>query len=274
MPILPPIAAYLIILAIALALYALGMRVAKRASLPGRVVLLLLGVVLSLPALIYTIYYLNLYDDASWLLSLRSAPLAEYYAAGLGLLIGCLTAWLPGSRLARLLKHGSLIPFLVFWLIVPFLKPLLTPLSLFTMKNEWHDGVCMQTTPSTCGPASAATLLHAQGLQVTEAQLAHLSWTSLTGTENWYLARALRSLGCRVRYVQTAENPDPIPYPSIAGVRMGGPHGPGHFIAIIGKENERYVVGDPAAGAGKMMMPPYDHPYYYFTGMFMVVERR
>jgi hypothetical protein len=158
MLILPPLAAYAIIVLVALALYTLGLRLAKYRSLAIRSGLLLVGLLLALPALIYTIYYLNLYDDAPWLLALHSAPFAEYYAAGFGFLPGCITGWLPESRFARLAKHGTLIPLLVFWLIVPFLKPLLTPLSMFTVKNQWHDNICMQTTPATCGPASAATL--------------------------------------------------------------------------------------------------------------------
>jgi hypothetical protein len=266
MPILPPMCAYIVILLLASALYLLGTRIPRQ----GRVWAFLLGLALSLPALIYTMYYLNLYDDAAWLLRLRSLPLAEYYAAGLGLPIGILAKWLPESRWAVRIKHTSLPLIMMLWLAVPFAKPLLLPIALVQMHDQWQDGVCIQSTASTCGPASAATLLTAQGLHITEAQLARLSWSSFTGTENWYLARALRSLDCHVRYIRTAPNPDRFPYPAIAGTRLGR-YGAGHFIAILGKEGDCYIIGDPLTGRSTVSI--YNHPSYYFTGMFMVVQR-
>jgi len=268
--IIPPIIACALTLALALGLYALGIRLTRRwQSAPARVTMMLVGLVLAFPALVYTLYYLKLFGDAPWLLRIRWAPLAEYYGGGLGLLAGAVAGWLPESRAARFIKHTSILPLMVLWLVVPFLKPLLMPITWFPMKDEWQEGVCLQSTGSTCGPASAATLLRALGIRTTEAELAKLSWTSMSSTENWYLARALRRYGS-VRYVLTRPDPDHFPCPSIAGTRLNGPGGPGHFIAIFEEHEDEYVIGDPMTG--RETITPYDHRPYAFTGFFIMIK--
>ncbi|MHB0936232.1 MAG: cysteine peptidase family C39 domain-containing protein [Armatimonadota bacterium] len=264
--ILPPIVAFALTVALALALYALGIHLVRRWRwVPVRLGLLLIGLALAFPALVYSLYYLHWFEDGPWLLRIRWAPLAEYYAAGLGLLAGTVAGWLPESRLSRLLKHSSILPLVLLWLVVPFLKPLLTPITWLPMKDEWQEGVCIQSTGSTCGPASAATLLHAYGIDATEEELAKLSWTSMSSTENWYLGRALRRYG-DVRYVLTRPNPEHPPCPAIAGTRLAG--GIGHFIVILEERDGRLVVGDPMTG--RQTIPLYDHRPYHFTGFFIV----
>ena len=56
----------------------------------------------------------------------------------------------------------------------------------------------------------------------------------------------LRSIGWnRVNYRIEEGFPDDLALPAIAGVRLGGV---GHFIAILGLEDEGLVVGDPLVG--------------------------
>lgn len=264
--ILPPIVAFALALALALALYALGNRLARRWRwAPARVGLLLIGLVLAFPALVYSLSYLHWFEDEPWLLRLRWARLAEYYAAGLGLLAGTVAGWLPESRPARLVKHSSILPLTILWLAVPFLKPLFIPITWLPMTDEWQEGVCLQSTGSTCGPASAATLLHAYGIEATEEGLAKLSWTSMSSTENWYLGRALRRYG-NMRYVLAGSHPKHFPCPSIAGTRLAG--GIGHFIVILEERDGQLVIGDPMTG--RQTIPLYDHRPYYFTGLFIV----
>jgi len=52
-------------------------------------------------------------------------------------------------------------------------------------KDNWTDiGVCLQTTPATCTPACAATLLRIHGISATEGEMARLCLTGPHGT-NW-----------------------------------------------------------------------------------------
>jgi hypothetical protein len=75
--------------------------------------------------------------------------------------------------------------------------------------------------------------------------LARACFTSRTGTEAWYLVRALRERGQRVEIV-AGDAAAPIPAPAIAGVRRGSS---GHFIAILGRTPDGAIItADPAFG--------------------------
>ncbi len=43
--------------------------------------------------------------------------------------------------------------------------------------DRWQGSICMQSTPYTCSAASAATLLHAHGIETTEQEMAQLCLT-------------------------------------------------------------------------------------------------
>ncbi|HCD03103.1 MAG TPA: hypothetical protein DER64_21530, partial [Planctomycetaceae bacterium] len=52
-------------------------------------------------------------------------------------------------------------------------------------QDNWTDiGICLQTTPATCTPACAATLLRIHGISATEGEMARLCLTGPHGT-NW-----------------------------------------------------------------------------------------
>ena len=72
----------------------------------------------------------------------------------------------------------------------------------------------------------------------------------------------------------TPPNPTTLPYPSIAGTRLGSPSGTGHFIAILGREGDRYVIGDPLGGRRELVRAEDLSAKRYFTGFFLLVEPR
>jgi len=199
-------------------------------------------------------------------------PLTELAAGGLGLSAGLLAAP-PAKRqqngeLASWLCGGALL----LWVAVPYVKPLVNALDPGELHDEWRDDVCLQSTESSCGPAAVATLLRAHGVQAEEAELARECFTSRGGTENWYLARAMRRRGVRVDYV-SATGVNDVPLPCIAGVRLGGPQGDGHFITILGRSGERHITGDPRLG--RLVMSEGDLARdYHFTGFFMASPSR
>lgn len=57
--------------------------------------------------------------------------------------------------------------------------------------NVWSGGICMQTTPATCGPAAVATLLAAHGINATEGELARLCLTNDDGSPDLGIWRGL-----------------------------------------------------------------------------------
>jgi len=230
------------------------------------------------PALLLATYYYHWLDNAAWFYAFRSARFTELPAAGIGLSAGMITQvsgqYFCKRQMSALGAFLSVILALlcVLILIIPYVKPVLLPLSL-PLQDRWSDGICIQTTPSTCGPASTATILRQYGWQVTEEQLAKECYSCGTGTENWYMARAMLRRGLIVNYLIAPRQSDELPYPAIAGTGAGGT-GSGHFIAILGKDKagQRYIVGDPVSG--RLVLDKNAlRRRYSFTGFFMVVRR-
>ncbi|MFK5922022.1 MAG: cysteine peptidase family C39 domain-containing protein [Verrucomicrobiota bacterium] len=131
------------------------------------------------------------------------------------------------------------------------------------------ERVCLQSTSSTCGAASGATILKALGVEVTESQLAAEAHSYMGGTEAWYLARALRKRGVTVRFRHGEGLDAEVNFPAIAGVRLGKV---GHFIAILGKEGELFQIGDPLRGEESLAAEDL-LKRYGFTGFYMEVGR-
>ncbi len=228
----------------------------------------LLGLALAAPGALFAVYYAHVLDRAAWFYQFRSLPFTELTAAGLGFLPGYLNAVLRRHTVIGWIFLPALTALVLF---VPYAKSVLVPLNTRTMQERWVDGVCRQSTASTCGPASAATLLRALGIPATERGLARECYTYGSGTENWYLARALRRRGLRVRFVVISPEPEALPYRSIAGTTLGT-GGAGHFVAVLDRSDGKYLIGDPAHGR-RLLPRARLRPGYVFTGFFMLVER-
>jgi ABC-type bacteriocin/lantibiotic exporter with double-glycine peptidase domain len=113
-------------------------------------------------------------------------------------------------------------------------------------------------------------LLRRLGKTSTEEQIARASFTSRNGTENWYLARTLRKHGVEVRFLFASDLNKPWPFPAIAGVRLPASGNTGHFIAVLDRIGDMYVIGDPLRG--RLVQSQSElRETYHFTGFFMVV---
>ena len=228
--------------------------------------LLVIASVCAAPGLSLSVYYLHLFDDAAWFYQFRSWPFAELTACGAGLLGGLLQARIvaKGRRLRTLVPTV-----LLAGLFVPYMKPLVAPLDLSGLAGECRDGVCLQSTPSTCGPASVASILRKFNVQASEKTIAREAFTSASGTEVWYLARAIRRHGFSIRYVVVETPVTELPVPSVVGVTLPG--GIGHFISVLEETNSSYTLGDPMYGR---LTVSKSEPggSYTFTGFFMIVE--
>jgi hypothetical protein len=152
----------------------------------------------------------------------------------------------PKLRLSPLGARSVVPVLLAFGLMLPYLKPVLRPLSKASLRDLWQDGICMQSSVATCGPASAATILRELGIKASERELAEESFASASGTENWYLARALRRRGVRTEFRLDDKLESALP--AIAGVRLKSADYSGHFIAVLKREGDSLVVADPMEG--------------------------
>lgn len=241
---------------------------ARLPSPPGKSLLLFVAVFFSIPGFLYVFYYTHLMDGAAWFYNLRIHRNTEFLASGLGFLAGILyDYWQPETRTEK-----ATIPLITLVaLSIPFLKPVLDPLDYAKLKANCAGEVCLQSTPSTCGPSSAATILKMFRDQTSERELAQSSFTSRGGTEIWYLARALQRRGYATQVlVQSSVSPLPQ-LPAIAGVILPG--GAGHFIAVLSESNGQVTLADPLSG--KLQVPALElQKVYHFTGFFLIISPR
>ena len=252
-------------------LFWLGTKVESRfTSSTTRLFLLFVATILAIPGLLFAAYYTKLLGEPIWLYQFRAAPGTELTAAGAGLLAGFIhQARHKNVFLKRQLRVLTVPAILAVIVGAPYVKPLIRPLNKSLLTEHWEDGVCLQSTPSTCGPASAATIVRSLGSTVTEAELAHECLTYAGGTENWYLVRALRKRGFETEFKRTDVDATEFPTPAIAGVKL--PQGTGHFIALIARDNSNYVASDPLTGRFTTTLAELKSTYQ-FTGFFLVIK--
>ena len=232
-----------------------------------RIALVLLALALACPGVLFALYYTHLFDGAAWFYNLRTVRFTELLACGMGLAAGMLHGWWqPESFGEKVIVPSGLLVFV----LVPFIKPILDPLDMNQLKDRFQGEVCLQSTFSTCGPASAVTLLRSFGDDVTEKELATESLTSRGGTEIWYLARALRRRGIGTQVVIEPRGDAAVPNPAIAGVLLPG-HA-GHFVAVLSNDGTQVTIADPLKG--KLVLSKKElSQSYHFTGFYMVLER-
>jgi hypothetical protein len=237
----------------------------RKRDLKARLLMLLATLLLALPAFSFTLYYFHILPETAWFYELRSWRGSEF----LILFVGNFMA-----VLASLFRRWMLPLWLVLLggiVIAPFAKPLLAPLPESSIKDQWNGRVCIQSTGSTCGPASVTTilkLLRCEGNSERQAALACYSY--LGGTEAWYLARYVRSLGMQARFEFHEGFVPGIQLPAVAGVRIGLV---GHFIALLGQEGNDYIIADPLMREKRLPLCDLKK-YYDFTGFYMVISKK
>jgi hypothetical protein len=224
---------------------------------------LVLSTLLSIPSLLFAVYYLHVLPEEAWFYELRSWPGSEFLAVFAGCAGGCVASFLP----------NLLMGFPLFGVIAlastPFLKPLLSPLAPDVFRDQWKDGVCLQSTLSTCGPASVCTILASQGAKVSEREMAREAFSYTGGTEAWYLARAARARGLWSRFYFGETFAPDVPLPAMVGVRHGRM---GHFIAVLSIKEGIVTFADPLEGKKQMALPDFLRRFK-FSGFHLSIAK-
>lgn len=249
---------------LAVALFAASHAWFRRQGRERRSVVLGVATLLALPALYQAVYYTHLLPEFIWFYEFRSWPGVELVVLPLGVWGGLVAAVLP----RRLL----LLPLLATTgaALGPFLKPVLAPLPEAEFREVWTKDVCIQSTLATCGPASLSTIWRSLGHRETERDIARAAHSYRGGTEAWYLARYVRSRGFAARFRRESGFPVSVRWPAIVGVTVE--EGRGHFIPILGREGEHYLVGDPMIGPERLTRADLERRYG-FTGFALEVGR-
>ncbi|RYD26128.1 MAG: hypothetical protein EOP86_26395, partial [Verrucomicrobiaceae bacterium] len=168
-------------------------RAAKRTPRRRRALLAALAAAVAVPGVSFAVYYTHLLPERDWYYQFRSLPGTELLMIFTGITGGLLAS----------LRSGWMVPLTSFVGVVtvsavPVLKPFALPLEAGTMKERWDGEICRQSTGSTCGPASLATILRYFGRGDKESELATEAHSCAGGTEAWYLARAAAKRGFNV----------------------------------------------------------------------------
>lgn len=226
------------------------------------------GILAAAPGVFVLSYYLHLVEMPSWFYEFRTTSYSELSVSGIGWILGCCYAQIdPVGHFEKLVWPAGLFALLA----LPFIKPVLDPIDLKSLHSDCPNHICLQSTYSTCGPASAASILLALGHDASEQALARDALTSKGGTELWYLARAVRQRGFDTAYWVQTRVLVPLPTPAIAGVVLRG--GAGHFIALISRNGEQLTIVDPLKGEF-VLTDTELKARYHFTGVFLLIHRR
>ena len=138
--------------------------------------------------------------------------------------------------------------------VLPFLSPALARPRLASLRTQVDcEGVCLQGTAYTCGPAAAVTALRQLGFDADEADLAlRMHTCPALGTPADVLAAALTNrygpegLRCEYRYF-TSLDELPRGTPTLAVVKHS--FLVDHFVAVLEVTDKGVVVvGDPQLG--------------------------
>jgi len=216
---------------------------------------------LSIPSILFAVYYLHVLPEQAWFYTLRSWSGSEF----LIVFLGCAAA-AAASLLPRLLLGVPLFVLLVLG-VIPYLKPLIGPLPDSLFKERWRGDACLQSTPSTCGPASVTTIFRRLGVQTSERVVARAAFSYAGGTEAWYLARFVRRNGLVPRFDFRDTFSPSVGLPAIVGVRIAGV---GHFIAVLDLADDQVTFVDPLFGQFRMPLSQFQRRYE-FTGFHMVI---
>lgn len=253
------------VLVLAVVLFFLGKRIVLlMESLGGQLVLLAVCFVFSVPVILFSVYYFHWFDEFLLFYQYRSLPYTEFSVVFLAFFTGGIAGCV--KRYVHYDISIIILTCLLAFLFVPYAKRVIHPLDKSFLKDRWKDDVCLQSSGTTCGAASAATILKHLGYEMSELQVAEEAFTTNSGTENWYLARVFRRRGFRVNYRVEKGFPNDLALPAIAGVRFGAA---GHFITVLEKKDGQYVFGDPLQGQVEAGHP---EDAFDFTGFFMEIR--
>ena len=213
------------------------------------------------------VLYLVYVWDQLW--QLRWLPFSNMIVLGNGLPI--FISALIGLACRRLKGRPKVRTLAVTMLACVGLGALARPLCGQTpiCKDRWEEEVCLQSTPQTCSPAAAATVLRCFGVKTTEGEMASLCLTH-TGTHWMGLYRGLRTklpsnvsvtplCSASLAELRQASRDQPTilivsmprEFPTEWEYRAESGWLPGvsHSVVCFGPTaNERWLIADPANG--------------------------
>jgi hypothetical protein len=191
------------------------------------------------------------------------------------IIVGFITTMLlmtPLSRLPQKRNRMVVVLFMIVFVCAKSIWPLLAPTfnrsQLVGLKTRiGADGVCLQNTGYTCGPAAAVTALRKLGFPAEESRIAILSLTSsATGTPPDMLAEALQN-----EYGKDGLVAEYRPFKDISELKKAGltlaiikfDFMVDHYVAVLEVTDTDVIVGDPLNGRDKMSYDEFQGVWRY-----------
>lgn len=207
-----------------------------------RAVLVMAALIFAIPAVLFLSNYLLHIPDGTWFINFHSLPGAEASSGLVGAILGVMFAcsrvrpnWIYIPVLTVSMIIGAIL------LVIPFVKQILYKLDYSQLENRWNNGICQQSSGSTCVPSSCATVIRVLGGNLTERELATEAGTTERGTEIWYMMRAIRRHGYEMEPLAVKSLKE-MQAPAILGVKIGTA---GHVVALISMDDASLKIADP-----------------------------
>jgi hypothetical protein len=235
----------------------IGRRLSRRSATMGCALVVCLIV-------LHTFYV----SDRLWLarlLPFSSVPVLgnAFMVALVGIVAGLAWRAIPGHAARRTVLIVALLGVTLARTIAPALA---TPPG--GLMNRWKYSIALQTSPATCSPAAAATVLREHGITATESEMAQLCLTTSRGTTALGLYRGLKRKTAGTAWDVEPFQLDPaslrkLDGPAVLNVRLdpapgvdprydrlwGWTPGVSHTVVFFGFAPDGKVnIGDPAIG--------------------------
>ncbi|PHR33287.1 MAG: peptidase C39 [Fluviicola sp.] len=209
-------------------------------------IFLVFSFLFAIPGLSMVTYYMHLIESPNWYITFRAIPGIECMNSLIGLFLGMIISN----------KKFLALSFSIFLVIIPYAKPIVRPINI-NSETKWIDDVCIQSTYASCGPSSLATILKAKNINTTEREIAANAFTCSSGTEIWYLLRYATKKGLNFSCNQIHEI-EQVKTPCIIGTEISNI---GHFITVLEKNKDEYIIGDPLIGRIKLTKKQFNQKY-------------
>lgn len=211
---------------------------------------LLLFIVSFIVTVFWLFYNLTIFHfmDMLKLIRILSYGKVEYSSFFVGIFSAMVQCWINNRYKIKGLfsRHNGMV-FVIILMLPIYIYPIIYPVET-NFLDRWKDGVCLQSSPESCGPASVATMLRYYNIIKTEEEISPGVYLSKMGTDLWHLARYFRKYGLKVEIFPVSDKPEDIPVPCLAMVFQENSQGFNHCIVIFNKTRTTYTIGDPQYG--------------------------
>ena len=244
-------------------------KIKKRLWLLGYLLPLILIVMI---ALTRNIYWLGFHQPFSWICAGRREFVI--FSFSIPMLFGTLIPRLS-KKIDKIMIGILVVAASLSFFVIPFISPIIIRRTLENLETVFLDnGICIQTTDYTCGPAATVNALSQLGIKADEGELAILAYTTpYTGTSDDLLVDAIEKrygpegIRCEYRYFKSI-NELKGNCPVIAVTKFSFLID--HYIAVLEVTDDNVIIANPTTGKEKLT---YEEFKYRWRCVGIVVKK-